>query len=128
MGEAQYGHRKLLVWQQAVDLTVLVRASTKGFGISDRILRDQILRSAISVASNIAEGSGRGSAKEFVNFLRIARGSLRELDTQVEIAARCDLLALEDAEDLLARCQSISALLSRLIQSLTKKEPENLKA
>ncbi len=80
------------------------------------------------MASNIAEGSGRGSAKDFVNFLRIARGSLRELDTQVEIAARCDLLALEDAEDLLARCQSISALLSRPIQSLTKKEPENLKA
>ena len=85
MGEE--GFRGLNVWQKAKDLAVFIYKTTNtGYFSRDFGLRDQIRRSAISIASNIAEGDERDTNKESVRFLYIAKGSLGELLTQIIIS------------------------------------------
>ena len=112
-------YRDLIVWQQAVDLADTVMRLTDNFPVKRGfVLRDQMLRASISVPCNIAEGSGRGTKKDYTAFLRYAMGSLRELETQVELAKRAKLLSAEDAGALVNTCDSVGRLLTRLIQSL----------
>ena len=85
----------------------------------DFVLTQQMRRSAVSVPSNIAEGTGRGSHKEFTQFLRIAKGSTRELETQIEIARRIGLVSEEAAAELSIQTSSICILLSKLIKSIS---------
>jgi len=86
-------HKKLLVWQKAVELCVLIYEVTGRFPKQEMFgLISQMRRAALSVASNLAEGAARMSKKELHQFINIARGSLSELDTQVEIAARLGLI------------------------------------
>ena len=86
-------YRDLQVWQRAVDLAVRVYGVTEGFPKSEVYgLTSQMRRAAVSVASNIAEGYGRSEA-ELARFLTIARGSLAEIETQMEIARRIGYLA-----------------------------------
>lgn len=74
--------RELLVWQKGMDLAEEVYAITKGFPVDERYgLQSQIRRCSVSIASNIAEGAGRNSSKEFMHFLSIALGSSFELET-----------------------------------------------
>lgn len=80
-------HKDLKVWQDAMLLVKAVYDLTDSFPTEERYgLISQLRRSAISIPSNIAEGSARSSTKEFINFLSIARGSLAELETQLELA------------------------------------------
>ena len=82
-------HKNLKAWQLAVDLSCDVYEITKTYPSDEKFgLISQIRRSAVSVASNIAEGAARNSNKEFLNFLYIARGSLSELDTQLELSRK----------------------------------------
>jgi four helix bundle protein len=91
--EQQHNHRKLLAWQQAMILVEDIYRITKTFPRDEAFgLTSQIRRSAVSVPSNIAEGAGRNSTKELVQFLGIASGSLAEADTQLEIATRLGYL------------------------------------
>ena len=90
--------RELEVWRESMDLVVLV------YGLLDKLpnheryaLCDQLRRAVISIPSNIAEGFGRDSHKEFAHFLSIARGSLYEVDTQLEIAERMGYLSVSKA-------------------------------
>lgn len=78
-------------------------------------------RAAISVPSNIAEGNGRGHTKEFVQFLFLARGSLMELMTQIEIAFRFEFLNEETNEELKSKCKAINMMLHKLIKSIKAK-------
>jgi len=80
-------YRDLIIWQKSMDLTKLVYQITYSFP-KDEIygLTSQIRRSAVSIPSNIAEGRGRNSNKEFIRFLQISLGSLYELQTQLELA------------------------------------------
>ena len=81
------GYRSLIVWQKAMLLVRLVYAEVKKLPNDERYaLGDQIRRSVVSIPSNIAEGNGRASNKDYVHFLAIARGSLYETLTQLEIA------------------------------------------
>jgi len=81
------GFQDLIVWQKAKNLAVThYKASGDGVLNRDFGLRDQIRRSAVSVASNLAEGDERNSDKESVRFFSIAKGSLAELRTQIQIA------------------------------------------
>ena len=81
--------RELKVWQKAMDLTVEIYSIVKLLPHEETfVLSDQMRRAAISIPSNIAEGQGRDSMKEFIRFLSVARGSLRELSTQLEICER----------------------------------------
>jgi four helix bundle protein len=80
-------YKDLLVWKKAKALAVAVYRATDRFPKGELFgLTSQMRRAAISVASNIAEGQGRGSKKDFAKFLCMARGSLLELQTQLEIA------------------------------------------
>lgn len=85
--------RDLFIWQSSVELAIHISDITKTFPSRHRyVLVDQMLRASVSVASNIAEGAGRLSRPDFCRFLGIARGSLHELSTHVEIAVRSGLL------------------------------------
>lgn len=83
------GFRELRVWRAAMDLAVAVYQLTATFPREEIYgLTSQMRRSAVSVSSNIAEGHSREHTREYLNFLSIAQGSLAELETQLEIAAR----------------------------------------
>jgi four helix bundle protein len=96
--------RELQVWQKAMQLTIAIYQLTRSFPRDELYgLTGQLRRAAISVPSNIAEGHGRLSNREFTQFLSIARGSLRELQTLLEIAQALGfgtVKAIEDAERL----------------------------
>jgi four helix bundle protein len=96
--------RDLQIWQKSMELTVAVYRITQSFPREEIFgLTSQLRRCAISIPSNIAEGQGRSSEREFLHFLSIARGSNCELQTQVEIARRlglADTQLLNDAENL----------------------------
>ena len=80
-------YKNLLVWQKGMELVKVVYALMKRFPRNENFrLCDQLSRAVVSIPSNIAEGNGRGSKKEFAHFLAIARGSLYETMTQLEIA------------------------------------------
>jgi four helix bundle protein len=81
-------------------------------------LISQIRRAAASVPANIAEGSGRTTKKDFVNVLRIAQGSLRELETYILLTREVELMKEDDVAPLLEQVSSVGRLLNRLIQSL----------
>jgi len=96
--------RDLQIWQKSMELTVAVYRMTQGFPREEMFgLTSQLRRCTISIPSNIAEGQGRSSEREFLHFLSIARGSDCELQTQLEIARRlrlADTQLLNDAESL----------------------------
>jgi four helix bundle protein len=95
-------YKDLLVWQDAMDLVVLVYRVTTKFPHHELYgLTGQLRRSAVSVPSNIAEGQGRRTKRDFQNFLSIAHGSLRELETQVLIGQRLTYIDDNDVSQLL---------------------------
>ncbi|MBP9926227.1 MAG: four helix bundle protein [Cyclobacteriaceae bacterium] len=86
-------YKELIVWKKSVDLAVRIYEATKGFPGEELYgLTSQIRRSAVSIPSNIAEGAGRNSKKDFNNFLGISNGSSCELDTQLIIAQRVNFM------------------------------------
>jgi four helix bundle protein len=86
-------HKKLKAWQLAMDIVIDIYKITARFPADEKFgLVSQMRRSGVSVPSNIAEGAGRNTKKEFVNFLHIAQGSLSELDTQLELARRLEFV------------------------------------
>jgi len=106
---------KLIVWQKAVELVRLVYAATKCFPADERFaLTDQIRRAAVSVPSNIAEGNGRASNKDYAHFLSIARGSLYETIAQVRIAQSLGYIgAVPEIESV---SQEVAAILGSLLK------------
>jgi four helix bundle protein len=106
-------HKDLRVWQESMLLAEMIYKMTAAFPQSERFgLTAQMRRAAVSVVSNIAEGAARYSTREFANFLSIARGSLAELETQLELASRLQLVA--DKVSIEERCNSCGRLLSGL--------------
>jgi len=112
----------LLVWQKALQLSTKIILIAKNFSPSDEYsIGTQIKRSAISVASNIAEGSERSSKKEFAYFLSIASGSLAELKTQIYIMVNINLITTAHGEDLLKDVTEIQKMLNGLKKSVSEK-------
>lgn len=108
-------YRKLAVWQKAKNLAVAVYRAMDSSRLSKYdSLRDQMLRAAVSIASNIAEGYARESAKDRSHFINIARGSSAELETQLFIAEEAGLLNASDAAALRASSEEISRMLYAL--------------
>lgn len=115
MGE---GFKSLKVWQVAKDLAVSVYKLTESGNISrDYGLRDQIRRSSVSVCSNIAEGDERGSNRDSVRFFYIAKGSLAELITQLEIALEVGYLQQDELAELEKVCSDLGKSLGALIKA-----------
>ena len=108
-------YRKLIVWQKAMELGRLVYRLSKGFPTDERYaLTDQLRRAAVSIPSNIAEGCGRTSRKDYAYFLSIARGSLYETMTQLQIAQ--DLGYIEISEDLKVLSDDVGKILTTLMK------------
>jgi four helix bundle protein len=115
-------YRDLEVWQKSIVLARQVYDSTKNWPREEVYgLTNQVRRAAVSVPSNIAEGQGRASTREFIHYLSIARGSLYELETQLLLAQQLGYLASGTAENLLATAGDISRMISRLSQTLSAK-------
>ncbi|MEQ3724516.1 four helix bundle protein [Alcanivorax sp.] len=112
-------YKSLRVWQGSVELVEAVYGMTRVLPQEERFgLAGQMQRAALSVPSNIAEGYGCGGDVEFGRFLRIARGSLFELETQLIVAKR---LGYGEKEDLESMIEKVFALLSGMLRKLEAK-------
>jgi len=115
-------YRELLVWQKAMELAQQVYRMTEAFPKREIYgLAAQLRRAGVSVPSNIAEGYGRGSRKEYVQFLSIAQGSLKELETQVILSEKLAYAAAAQAAIVLSEAEVIGKMLGGLIRSLRAK-------
>src|SRR5580658_9919647 len=102
----------LEVWKRGCRLAVEVSSS---LGKSrEYFIRDQMQRAALSIPSNIAEGSERDSKLDYIRFLRIAKGSAAELRTQCYIASKLEILKQPDATRFVAECKEIASMLQGL--------------
>ena len=111
----------LTVWQTAMDLADAVYEATGDFPRQEAFgLTSQLRRASVSIPSNIAEGWGRGRTKEYVQFLRYARGSLYEVETQLRITERRGFLASDTLASLLVSTVEISKMLSGLMRALQR--------
>jgi|GEM_PF-120065 len=115
-------YRDLILWQKGMDLVEAVYRVTKAFPREEmHCLSSQIRRAAVSVPSNIAEGQGRNSTREFRNHLSMACGSLQEVETQVLVAQRLEYLDEKGAEAILGLTAEVGRLTNALSSSLLKK-------
>jgi four helix bundle protein len=117
-------YRDLRVWQEAMALSVLA------YRIAKRLPKDelfgmtsQIRRSSASIPANIAEGYGRENRGNYVQFLRIAQGSLKELETHILLAERVELLAQLQIQPLMEQSDIVGKMLRSLIRSLENSKP-----
>ena len=124
-------HRQLFVWQRARRLATEIYRHTENFPPSELYgLRSQLRRAAVSVASNIAEGQGRTTSGEFVQFLGHARGSLFEMDTQLAIAFDLRFLSQSEYDRLERETYEVLGLVNRLMSAVdtrSRKLPASLK-
>ena len=112
-------HRDLIVWQKAMDLSVLVYRLAEQFPKTETYrLVSQITRAVTSVPANIAEGHARGSSKDFAHFLAIAKGSLMETETFMTLAVRLEYIDSNDAKDTFELLTEISKMLTILRKKL----------
>ena len=112
-------HTELEVWKVSMHLTEKVYRATTNFPDAERFgLSVQMRRTAVSIASNIAEGRGRRSPREFRRFLDIAYGSLFELETQLDLSERLGYLSDENSRELDQLASSTGRLLNGLRRSL----------
>ena len=117
-----YSHKDLDVWKRSVSLVVYLYKVTKRFPPEERFgLVSQIRRASTSVPANIAEGWGRGSTKEYIQFLKIARGSLTELDTHLIVSGKLGLVDKDESARIETDISDIGKMLNRLIKSLEGK-------
>mgnify|MGYP005870792957 CR=1 FL=1 len=115
-------YRDLIAWQKAMDLVEMIYQVTKVFPKEEiYALTAQIRRAAVSIPSNIAEGQGRTSNKEFQNFLSIAHGSVREVETQILIAQRLQYLPDQEVQAVLKLAGEAGRLITGLLNSLSKR-------
>jgi four helix bundle protein len=85
-------------------------------------MTSQIRRSAVSIASNIAEGHGREHSGSFIQFMRVSQGSLKELETHLILAARVRLVSVEEVEPMLQQCDELGRMLRALIRSIQRRQ------
>jgi four helix bundle protein len=110
--------RDLEVWQKAFGLTLKIYSATQNFPKEETYgLRSQLRRAAVSVVSNIAEGKGRSSDKDLLHFLSTAKGSLFELETQIELAKHLSYVDAAQADILISKTNETGRLLSGLMRS-----------
>ena len=115
------GYRELIVWKRSMELAVEVYRLVRFLPKEEKyVLSDQIRRSAVSIPSNIAEGNGRSSNKDYVRFLSMARGSQYELETQLLLCMQLGYLSDVDISKASVLCDEIGKMLNALITRLDK--------
>jgi four helix bundle protein len=116
-----FNFEKLDVWQEAIQFADLVYEVTGDFPSEERFgLTNQMRRAAVSVSSNIAEGSSRVSRIDFARFVEIATGSLSEVVSQTTIALRRKMIAQKNYNEIYAAAEKQSKMLSGLRRSLSE--------
>ena len=114
-------YRDLIVWEQAIELAVAVYGTTRVWPKEELYgLTSQARRAATSVPANIAEGYARESRASYQNFLRIAQGSLKELETLLLIAERVGIISNQSVTPLMDQSDSVGKLLRLLIRKLAE--------
>ena len=114
-------YKELKIWQKSMDLVEKVYALTLLFPNEEKYgLISQIQRSAVSIPSNISEGAGRNSDKEFKNFLGIANGSINELSTQLELSIRVGYVTEDNLAEILELLTQIQKMNFTLIKKISK--------
>jgi four helix bundle protein len=114
-------YKDLLVWQKSIDLVADCYKLTEKFpSVEIYGLTQQLRRASVSIPSNIAEGNGRQSKNEYVHFLYISRGSLKEVETQLIIAERLNFISKHQLAEMLQKVDEIGRMLTGLIRSIKK--------
>jgi four helix bundle protein len=114
-----FGFEKLDVWQKAIEFADVVYSTTRSFPADERFgLTNQMRRAAVSISSNIAEGSSRSSRKDFARFIEIATGSLIEVVSQSHVGRNQGFLTPEEFQTIDAASEEQSRMLSGLRRSL----------
>jgi len=114
-----HNFRELKVWQKSRELVKEVYLASENFPLNEKFcLTSQIQRSVISIPSNIAEGSGRNSQKEYKRFLDISMGSCFELETQIILANDLDYIKIDKYNELINKIQEIQKMLYGLNKSI----------
>jgi len=112
-------YREIICWQKAIELVKFIYKATKNFPLSEQFgLTSQLRRAAVSIPSNIAEGFGRGSNKDFNRFLEISKGSLFELQTQLLIAKELDFINDESYKLIYEKSREVERILVGFMKSL----------
>jgi four helix bundle protein len=115
-------YRELIAWQKAMDLVEQIYSSTKSFPREELYgLTSQIRRASVSIPSNIAEGQARRTTKDFLHFLAVSYGSLKEVETQILIAERLGYIQQTSILKLLDLTKEVAQLISGLTNSLERK-------
>ncbi len=115
-------HEKLDVWKKSVDFVVDIYKATERFPSDEKFgLTSQIRRASVSIPANIAEGAGRKSNKEFINFLSIAQGSASEVSTEILIAYRLEYIDLATFTNLNNNLDNIGRMITGLANHLKGK-------
>lgn len=115
------GYRDLEVWKRAKALALRVYRETRVFPIEEKYgLTSQMRRAAVSIPANIAEGEGRIHNNDFVKHLSIARGSLAELETELEISVELEFMARQPGRALWRDLQAVGKMLTGLIKAIER--------
>ena len=115
-------YKDLIVWQKSIQLITDIYALTKTFPMDERFgIVSQINRAVISIPSNIAEGWGRELSKNYLQFLRISRGSLMETETLILIAKNLDYINEKDFYQINVKIEEVGKILQGLIKSIQHK-------
>ena len=116
-------HKNLIVWQKSMDLVESVYGITEKFPSKEQFgLISQMRRAAVSIPSNIAEGYGRHASGSYIQFLSIARGSLLELETQIELSIRLKYFNECESEKIFSDIIEISKMLTSLILKIGNRQ------
>jgi len=119
MSSTLQSYRDLLVWQKGIDLVVVSYRATEAFPKSETYgLISQIRRAATSIPANIAEGYGRGTRKEYVQFLMFTQGSLKELETHFIVSEKLTYITAAQCERVLKQTDELGRMLGSLIRKL----------
>src|SRR3989304_9973327 len=112
-------HKRLRLWEKAIELVISVYTVTKGFPLEEQFgLKSQLRRAAVSIPSNLAEGLTRKSRKDKLHFFNISQASLSEVDAQFEISHRLGYLNENEYNAIEQRCSEVQMLLNGLIRSI----------
>jgi four helix bundle protein len=116
-------YRDLDVWNESMSLAADIYEMTRTFPREEMFgMTSQMRRASVSVAANIAEGYGRQQTRPFIQFLWVSQGSVKELETLVQLAQRVGLMASGSANQAMVRCERIGKMLVGLVRKLDLKE------
>jgi len=116
-----WNFRNVEAWKRAVELSKVIYGTTKGFPVDEKYgLTSQIRRAVVSISSNIAEGCGRRTSRDFVGFMYNAIGSLKEVESELFVAEKLGYVEMGDVENLVGELEEIG----RMISGMIKRESE----